>query len=102
MNELIKIEYHFRHRREELGLSQSQLAKLTEYTPSVISDIESGRKNPSINSLLSFSEALNVPIDYFFQDCDKQFMLNTICELYTKIDKEKAHHFLNYVANMFG
>lgn len=102
MNELVGIGYHFRRRREELGLSQSQLAKLTGYAPSVISDIEAERKNPSINSLSAFSEALNVPIDYFFQDCDKQFMINTICELYTRVEKEKARNFLSYVANMFG
>ncbi|MEG1310547.1 MAG: helix-turn-helix domain-containing protein [Romboutsia sp.] len=52
--------------RKKQNLSIRDLAKLAEVTPSLLSQIERGLANPSVNSLKSISSALNVPLFTFF------------------------------------
>ena len=52
--------------RKNKGLSIRDLAKLAEVTPSLLSQIERGLANPSVNSLKSIANALNVPLFTFF------------------------------------
>lgn len=52
--------------RRKQSLSIRDLAKLAEVTPSLLSQIERGLANPSVNSLKSISSALNVPLFTFF------------------------------------
>ncbi len=51
--------------RTERGLSLRALAAKVEVTPSLISQIESGKSNPSVSSLFALAAALEVPLDYF-------------------------------------
>lgn len=44
--------------REELGLTQAEVAKLAHLSPMTISHYESGRRRPSIRNLLLICEAL--------------------------------------------
>jgi len=46
-------------RRNELGLSQAQLAALTGTTQSAIARLEKGGRPPRIDTLLRIAEALN-------------------------------------------
>lgn len=52
--------------RKNKGLSIRDLAKLAEVTPSLLSQIERGLANPSVNSLKSIANALNAPLFTFF------------------------------------
>ncbi|MEG1424591.1 MAG: helix-turn-helix domain-containing protein [Peptostreptococcaceae bacterium] len=52
--------------RKKQGLSIRDLAKLAEVTPSLLSQVERGLANPSVNSLKSIASALNVPLFTFF------------------------------------
>lgn len=52
--------------RKKQKLSIRDLAKLAEVTPSLLSQIERGLANPSVNSLKSIASALNVPLFTFF------------------------------------
>ncbi len=54
--------------RKQHGYSLRQLAKRTKLSHSFISDIEHGRCNPSINSLLSLASAFNINPDFFLAD----------------------------------
>ncbi|GIN62186.1 MerR family transcriptional regulator [Robertmurraya siralis] len=47
--------------REEKGLSSRKLAKTAEITPSMLSQIERGLANPSIQTLKILAKALDVP-----------------------------------------
>lgn len=47
-------------------LSLRALARLVSVTPSLISQIETGKINPSVSSLYAISMALDVPMDFFF------------------------------------
>jgi len=48
--------------REAKGLSREQLSRLSNVSANMIYHIETGRKNPTINTLVKLAKALNVPI----------------------------------------
>ncbi len=52
--------------RAERGLQQRQLAEKAELTPSMVSQIESGRLTPSLNTLRRLADALGVTIPSLF------------------------------------
>ena len=52
--------------RRERELQQRQLAEKAELTPSMVSQIESGRLTPSLNTLGRIAGALSVPIAALF------------------------------------
>lgn len=52
--------------RRERELQQRQLAEKAELTPSMVSQIESGRLTPSLNTLGRIAAALSVPIAALF------------------------------------
>jgi transcriptional regulator with XRE-family HTH domain len=52
--------------RREQKLSLRELADRAEVSPSLLSQIENGRTNPSVLTLHNIATALDVPITYFF------------------------------------
>ena len=61
--------------RKERRLTQEQLAEMCKRHPVYISEIERGKKNPSLDTILRISKALNVTpgelMDLAFQSADK-------------------------------
>lgn len=55
-----------RKAREDKGLSQADLAKQLNRRQATISDIENGKSEIGILTLLQFAVVLNKPISYFF------------------------------------
>ena len=51
-------------KREELGLTQLQLAQALGVTPQHISVIEKGKRSPSLDSLAKLAQELGVTTDY--------------------------------------
>lgn len=58
-----QIGERLRARRHELGLSLRELAHRLGVSPSLISQIERGRANPSVSTLYALVAALNVSLD---------------------------------------
>ena len=56
-----------RSTREQLGLTQLQLAERMEVTQPVIAALESGRGNPTVGLLAAVAEALQVGFDVEFR-----------------------------------
>lgn len=52
--------------REEVGLTQLQLADRMEVSQPVIAALESGRGNPTVGQLAAVAEALQVGLDVEF------------------------------------
>ncbi len=52
--------------RQERALQQRQLAEKADLTPSMVSQIESGRLTPSLNTLRKLADALGVPMGALF------------------------------------
>ena len=53
---------HIRKLRENEGISQEQLAADAEIPYSSVNEIEAGKTNPTIASLMALSDALEVPL----------------------------------------
>lgn len=52
----------FKQKREANGLSQHQLAKKLGITQTFLSEIERGRKNPSLDQFFRICEALDISL----------------------------------------
>lgn len=50
------------------GLRVAELAREIGVTPSLISQIEHGQSRPSVSTLFSLAQALDVPVDAFFRE----------------------------------
>jgi transcriptional regulator with XRE-family HTH domain len=57
--------------RARRGVKVSALARQIGVSPSLISQIERGQSRPSVSTLFSLAEALEVPVDAFFRDGDE-------------------------------
>lgn len=57
-----------RHLRQQLGLTQEQLGERAELHYSYIGQVERGDKMPSLRSLKKLAAALNVDVNYFFEE----------------------------------
>ncbi|HGU6173175.1 TPA: helix-turn-helix domain-containing protein [Escherichia coli] len=54
--------------RKERGLSLRALAEKSGISKSTLNDIETGKSNPSVETLTKIAKALNIEISYFFSD----------------------------------
>lgn len=57
-----EVGVRLKHLREAKKLSLRELGKMAHVSHSFIADIESGRSNPSLDTLKSLAKALNVSI----------------------------------------
>src|SRR5437763_1644974 len=68
----MKLDAHIPKRiaetRNIAKLSQSQLARRMEISPSLICAWEAGTRNPSLDQLLEISRHLGVPLDYLLKE----------------------------------
>ena len=60
----IEMGKRIRERREELGLSETELAGLSQITAATLSHIELGNRYPKTDTLLRIAEVLKVPLSY--------------------------------------
>ena len=58
-----QIGYRIKEVREQNHVSQAQLAEMTDLSVSYISHIETGRKKPSLESLVRIASALGITLD---------------------------------------
>ena len=52
--------------RKRKGMSMRELAEHSGTSTSLISQIETGRTNPTVSKLQNLATALGVPVNYFF------------------------------------
>ncbi|MED3057354.1 helix-turn-helix domain-containing protein [Bacillus thuringiensis] len=62
----INVGHRIRAFRKGAGLTSKRLAELADITPSMLSQIEKGITNPSLQTLKLISVALNIPLFNFF------------------------------------
>ncbi|KLA31089.1 helix-turn-helix domain-containing protein [Bacillus cereus] len=59
--------------RKSAGLTSKRLAELADITPSMLSQIEKGITNPSLQTLKLISVALNIPLfNFFLEDANTE------------------------------
>ncbi|OPX93720.1 MAG: HTH-type transcriptional regulator ImmR [Pelotomaculum sp. PtaB.Bin104] len=69
--------------REELGISQTELANKAGLKPPTISQYESGTRSPSYEAIIKLSNALNITTDYLISG--KEIKVGTITDPITKV-----------------
>lgn len=62
-----------KHRREELGYTQTELAQKTQTSQPYISRLEKDDFNPSTQMIISIAVTLDVSIDYLLLDGRKVY-----------------------------
>lgn len=62
-------------KRKENNLMQKDLADMLNVSINHLSDVERGKKRPSLKLLMQISCSLNTPVDYFVKD-----MPNACCD----------------------
>ena len=58
---------NIKERREELGMSQKELAEKAGISQSFLCDIEQGRSKPSIDTAVKLADALSISDIKFFE-----------------------------------
>lgn len=61
--------------RNKLGFNKSQLAQYIQSTPSIIGEIESGKREPSKNILMKLLSMYNVNINWLLSDKGDMFIM---------------------------
>ncbi len=79
--------------RTERGLTQVELAKLANLAPSCIAMIEVGKNEPTANTLICLSQALNVSVDYLVGREDDFGVINQTDNSLTSIQQELLFSF---------
>lgn len=67
--------------RQEQNMSQLELATIANFSQSFLANVESGKKKPSVMTILRIAKALNVNPREFFSESD----YNSKDEIKTKI-----------------
>ena len=57
-----RIGLRIRHRRDEVRISQEDLADAADMTPTYLSQIENGKRNPSLEALFRIATALAIDL----------------------------------------
>lgn len=65
-NDILNIGEKLRAARKKQNLSLRELASRADVSPSLLSQIENGRANPSVMTLYNVAGALAIPITFFF------------------------------------
>ena len=58
---------NIKERREQLGISQKELAEKADISQSFLCDIEQGRSKPSIDTAVKLADALDISDIKFFE-----------------------------------
>ena len=87
--------------RRERGLTGSRLAKLAQITPGMLTKIETGKVSPSISTLISIADALNLPVSMFFHRIEKSRYVSFVpAEQRMQVDKRGAR--AGHIYEMLG
>ena len=73
---------NLRRLRTERNLSLGQLAKTSEISKGILSEIEKGNSNPTINTILKIADGLSIPYTALLEEPQKE------CDLIRKEDTE--------------
>lgn len=67
----MKFGQNFKRIRKRMNMTQEELATKMEISQSYLSDIENGRKNPSIKTVKKLADGLGVSVNELFNDSIK-------------------------------
>ena len=78
------IALNLKELRTERNLTLGQLSKLSGISKAMLSDIEKGGSNPTINTIWKIANGLNVPYTKLMEGIEKEAtVIRRACLLYT-------------------
>lgn len=85
--------------REHRKLSQSQLAEMVDIADNTMSNIETGKNYPHINTIIAISKALDVSLIFLLSDEKDatEVCLNEIYRCLFIMDKSISEHLKDYI-----
>lgn len=93
--------YFWRNRKK---ISIYKLSKLSGVSENHIRSLESGKKQPTIKTLQSLTDGLNITISEFFNEDSKVAYLNDserrMLEFYRNLPKDKADILIDFYQKM--
>lgn len=94
-----KIGQKIKLRRQEMGMSQEELAEACDISYSYIGHIERASRNLSLTTAIKLSQVLNMSLDYLLLDAipTESALINSIMSEIKKHDKEQVQKFMNAV-----
>lgn len=79
-----------RLRRKELRLSQAEVAAKSMISLGYLSEIETGKKNPSLDTLREIASALSIPIENLISDKVQSCPKSEAAEMFARLMKKLA------------
>lgn len=81
--------------REQVGMSKRRLAEIVGVEPNYITQMESGDKTPSFDTLICIANALQVTTDQLlcdYLDADQQTVVSNVAQNISSLSKEDQRH----------
>ena len=90
--------------REHKKMSQSKLAEIVGMSDTGISNIETGKYFPRLDSIISISNALDTSVSFLISDVEdiNKMCLDEICKYLLILDERIADHVVNYIEMCSG
>lgn len=94
------IGLRIRQLRENKKFTQLQFAELIDKSSNEVSNIETGKVKPQLETLISISKALDVSLDYLVSEkdtFDKQLYIHEIVDRLSSMEEHGVKHILAYI-----
>ena len=94
------IGFRIGQRRRQLKLKQRELADILNISPKYLSNIETGSKHVSLETIISLSLALDTTVDYFLLGCIRRSIDDNIADM-LKLCTERDKKVIYEMAQIF-
>jgi transcriptional regulator with XRE-family HTH domain len=91
-DDVLNIGAKFRAARLKQNMSLRELAAKADVSPSLLSQIENGRANPSVMTLYNVAGALSVSVTYFFPDMEAKPQASALLRTNTTASELRADY----------
>lgn len=86
--------------RDNMGYSQEKFSELIDITSRFLSDIETGKKGMSVNTLYTISKALNISCDYLLFGKASSGQSSYISGVLSTLDEKSISHLEKIIMNI--
>lgn len=96
------IAVNLKNLRYERNLTLGQLSKISGISKAMLSDIEKGESNPTINTIWKIANGLNVPYTRLLEEPEKESMLIKKTDISVQSDVDAHYRIYCYFKNNPG
>ena len=88
--------------RNKLQMNKREIAEAIDMNAAQLSDVEHGVALLSLQRLIQISKFTNAPVDVFFKDFDKMFLIYSIDDYCGRINKKEATELIDSLRYLLG